>query len=154
MLCIGRPIEGLPYDNRKFTAEALKRQPVAKILRQRKTLALLFWKTWRRDYLLGTLAVNLSKEKDYDLRKGQIVLLREENLGKGKWKLAKVEEMKVGRDGKVRRVILRIHDNSPNSETRTTLVERHVNALGLLEGAPLISHQEADLKTSAGGKLI
>ena len=146
MLCIGRPIQGLPFDERNLSAQSLEKQPVAKILRIRKQLALQFWRTWRRDYLLNLQATNHSKAEDYDLKVNQIVFLKEENLAKGKWRLAKITDFKRGRDGKIRRVTLTINESSPATTLKTTTVERHVNMLGLLEGAPLLAHQISNLK--------
>ena len=92
-----------------------------------------FWRRWRKDYLLAFQAVRLVKDVTASLEPDQVVLLREENLGKGTWTLARILDTFPGRDGRVRRVKLK---------TAAGIFVRHINQISLLEGAPLISHQK------------
>ena len=64
---------------------------------------------------------------------GQVVLIREDSMAKGAWKLGRVVSMIEGRDGLIRKVRLK---------TATGTIERHINKLSLLEGAALKAQQE------------
>ena len=120
-LCIGRTLRALPFDkksnpnpNSSFTRMQLLR----------KELINKFFKRWRKDYLIGQQAVRFCGKDNAVLKKGQTVFLREENMAKGRWRLAIVEDTKKGRDGVIRRVKVR---------TTQGVVVRHINQISILE---------------------
>ena len=129
-LCIGRSVHLMPMVeiNTKPGASFTKMQ------RYRRELINKFWNRWRKDYMLQQQASKYDTSKEPILQKGQIVLLREENLNRGKWRLAKVLDPVKGRDGRIRRVKLK---------TQQGLIDRHINQLALLEGSSLLTQQHA-----------
>ena len=128
-LCLGRHIQQLPFDQ----TEGVITNDFSRLQIYRKKLLNNFWNAWRKDYLLGQQAVSILKNRQEPLvKKGQIVLLREENLSKGRWRLARVIKPLVGRDKRVRRIQLK---------TSNGIIDRHINQIALLEGAPLEKHQ-------------
>ena len=132
-LCIGRHISSIPIDIKE------QGQPeFTRMQRYRKELMLKFWSRWRKDYLLGMQALSFGG-KDEIVEVGQIVLLQETNLAKGRWKLARVLEVIKGRDGRIRRVKLKTKDH---------VVDRHVNQIALLEGSPRKQDQDELAKSA------
>ena len=129
LLCLGRPLSALPFTEKDFVAE----HDFGLLQRARTRMVSAFWRRWRKDYLLAFQAVRLVKDITANLEPDQVVLLREENLGKGTWTLARIMDTYPGRDGRVRRVKLK---------TAAGIFVRHINQISLLEGAPLISHQK------------
>ena len=105
----------------------------------RRKLMVHFWNRFRHDYLLQMQASKFAHRTDTPLLEpGQVVLLREDNMKVGKWKLARIETIINSRDNLPRRFILK---------TPTGTLERHINKLALLEGTPLKSHQETPTST-------
>ena len=65
-----------------------------------------FNRQWRRDYLLNQREHSVGKNRNSQpssvIKKGDIVILIDEHTARGWWKLARVVELLVGRDNKVR----------------------------------------------------
>ena len=58
-----------------------------------------FNRQWRRDYSLREYSVGKnSSQPSLVIKKGDIVILKDEHTAKGWWKLARVVELLVGRD--------------------------------------------------------
>ncbi|XP_068203602.1 uncharacterized protein [Palaemon carinicauda] len=66
-----------------------------------------FWKRWLRDYFSSLLVGQIWHTQRRNLRPGGIVLVRENNIVKGAWKMAKVAVAVPGSDGHARDVTLR-----------------------------------------------
>ena len=65
-------------------------------------------------------------EKNEDpLKIGDVVLMREENLSKSSWKLARIHELFKGKDNVIRSASLKV----PSGH----IVRRHLNNISLLE---------------------
>ena len=128
MLCIGRNISALPFDHTNSQVD----DQFTRMWAYRKTLLMQFWKRWRRDYLLSNELSRFQSNNSPSLEKNQVVLLNEKNLAKGKWCLARVLDVTIGRDGRIRRVKLR---------TKSGELERHINQIALLEGSPFKGQQ-------------
>ena len=75
-----------------------------------------FWKRWRSEYLLELRDMHhhsrSARGVNYEISVGNIVVVHDENLPRGLWRLGKVEELIVGADGNVRCARVRI--SSPN----------------------------------------
>lgn len=69
-----------------------------------------FWKRWSRDYISLLQVRNKWQSQKVNLNKGDLVLIESENTHRGKWPLGIVKEVKEGRDGLVRSVILKTKD--------------------------------------------
>ena len=131
MLCIGRHISALPFDNTKNP----EKDDYTKMWAYRKKLVLQFWQRWRKDYLLSNVLSRFVSDASPVIEKDQVVLLNEKNIGKGKWMLARVMDATPGRDGKIRRVTLR------TNKEKHPIIDRHINFISLLEGTPLKKQQ-------------
>lgn len=82
-----------------------------------------FWKHWSTDYL-SKLQQRTKWMKSHDnVRVGQLVLYREDNLPPTKWPLARILEIHPGDDNNTRAVTLR---------TPTTILKRPINKISVL----------------------
>ena len=61
-----------------------------------------FWAKWVREYLPELQRRTKWKTESPDIKKGELVLMVEDNTPRGLWSLAIVEEAIAGRDGHVR----------------------------------------------------
>ena len=129
-LCIGRCVTTLPLDQK---VEQKAHTDYTRMQMYRKELILKFWKRWKHEYLLGQQALMFAGKGKVPLEAGQIVLLKEDNIAKGRWKFARVLETITGRDGLIRRVKLR---------TAQGVVDRHINFVALLEGGATKEQQD------------
>ncbi|XP_059081963.1 uncharacterized protein LOC131879620 [Tigriopus californicus] len=122
-LCVGRDLLHLPDPGRIKGQE--EPQFVAK-WRQRMMLVNSFWRRWRNDYLMCLAPTKKWTKKDESpLSIGDVVLLRDDHLGRNEWKMARVENLHRGRDNLIRSADLRLPSRS--------IVRRHINRLALLE---------------------
>ena len=75
--------------------------------RQIQYLANVFWRRWLREYL-PTLQIREKWQRPHrDMRKNDVVIVVDENVPRGKWPLAIVKEVNVGRDGHVRSCVVK-----------------------------------------------
>ena len=87
-----------------------------------------FWKLWRSHYLQELTARRKWCRETNNLRKGDLILLREKNLPRRDWRMGLVKEPIEGADGLVRKVIITIL----NSKGKRRDTERAVVDLVLL----------------------
>ena len=67
-----------------------------------------FWSRWHKEYLVGLREVHRSdKRESPNILKGDVVLVHDDNLKRGMWKMAIVEDLVVGKDGVVKGAKLR-----------------------------------------------
>ena len=69
-----------------------------------------FWRRWEKEYLMEPKSFHVlsqPKGKSAKIRVKNVVLLHEDCRPRHMWKRARVEELKVGRDGDSRTVVLR-----------------------------------------------
>ena len=89
-----------------------------------------FTKRLKNEYLLGireALSSTITSEKP-DIEVGDVVVLKDDQTKRQFWKLARIEELIVGRDGNIRAAKVRV----PN-EKGTSLLTRHLKHLVPLE---------------------
>ena len=122
MLCLGRALTPLPFDRTKLS-ENLQ---FANMYHHRNLLVTRFWNRWRKDYLLGLQVNKYTKAGKFQLEVDQVVLVREDNLKSGEWRLGRILELFKGKDDRIRRVRLKVGKS---------VIDRHVNRLSLIEGA-------------------
>lgn len=94
--------------------------------RQAQYLADVFWRRWLREYLPVLQKRQIWQRKTTDLKLDDIVLVVTENTPRGQWPLARVVEVKHGRDGLVRSCVVR---------TQRSQLVRPVTKLCLLESS-------------------
>lgn len=116
---IGEPLIGIPetHDFRETPDNRLDRWEHLQKMQQH------FWAKWHNEYL-GTL-INRSKwrEEMTNIKEGDLVIIKEENIAPMNWRLARIQEVLPGKDGLVRTVILRTSDG---------VYKRPITKLGVL----------------------
>ena len=113
----------------------------------------MFWLRWQREFIQS-----LQKRQKWilpkrNLAKGDIVIIRDENLPRNQWLLAIVEELMSSKDGLIREVKVRVGDTTLNRKgmrTKTpTILERPIHKLVLLlEGDQGIPDEEPSESTT------
>ena len=93
-----------------------------------------FWKRWKMEYLLDLRDCHRYGNRNNDTNAGTIlvgdvVLVHREDRPRGFWRLARVEELKMGADGRMRSAIVRVHSRG----TRSILLKRPLQCLYPLE---------------------
>ena len=83
-----------------------------------------FWTRWRKEYLLSLQARSKWTDKKRNLMKGDVVLLKDEDVGRNKWPMGIVVDTFPGTDGLVRSVEVKVAAGS--------VLKRPVNKLVLL----------------------
>jgi hypothetical protein len=93
--------------------EPTMRQNLTKELPLKQKLFDDFWKCWTKEYLLELISfheVQRPVGKTSQLRLGDVVLIQEDIRPRHQWERARIEELRRGRDGQVRTVVLRTSD--------------------------------------------
>ena len=118
-----------PFDDEDFTispAQATRR------VKHLHNVLNHFWSRWRQEYLLELRECHRyskGKETASVVGVGDIVLLHDDSLPRSFWKLARVQELIDGRDGKTRGAVIKI----PASDGKTTTLRRPLQLLYPLE---------------------
>ena len=80
-------------------------------LKYLEKLKTYFWNRWQREYLADLREIHSRRKVGTQLRQpavNDMVLVRNEKLPRGTWKVGRVIDLKPGRDGSVRSVIVRV----------------------------------------------
>ena len=67
-----------------------------------------FWNRWRHEYLQILQSRQKWNEHRRDIQVGDVVILKDEDLPRGSWRIARVEDTTPSEDGHVRKVTLRL----------------------------------------------
>jgi hypothetical protein len=128
-LALGRSLRTIP----DATVGSSTMGPMSSRFLYRQNLVNRFWRRWLTEYLPHlTIRQKWFQEKP-PLRVGDIVLVSEDNVKRGNWPLAAVEQIQQGKDGLIRTVILR---------TKSGQRRRPVQKLYLLEEAQDMKNNE------------
>ncbi|CAI5668824.1 unnamed protein product [Oreochromis niloticus] len=99
-------------------------------------LAEQFWNRWRREYLSNIATRQRWHISRRNLKVGDIVIERMDDLPRNEWRLARVEETVADKDGLVRKVKIRLGDQKMKREGQCSgnpsIVERPIQKLILL----------------------
>lgn len=99
-------------------------------------LAEQFWNRWRREYLSNIATRQRWHISRRNLKVGDIVIERMDDLPRNEWRLARVEETVADKDGLVRKVKIRLGDQKMKREGqcsgKPSIVERPIQKLILL----------------------
>lgn len=62
-----------------------------------------FWTQWKKDYLMELRSAHFASsiKQSTELKPGDVVLINEDKLPKHFWKMGRIKDVYVGRDGKV-----------------------------------------------------
>ena len=87
-----------------------------------------FWRRWRTEYLLELREAHRHlrdpKGVDDPIAAGDVVVVHDENLPRGLWKLSKVEKLIPGTDGNVRCAVVKVASKGQHSVTLKRPVQR------------------------------
>ena len=97
-----------------------------------------FWNIWSKSYIVNLPPVVKGFEQKCDIKKGSLVLIREDNVPRLKWPIGIVTEVFPGRDGLIRTVQLKTANNT---------IVRPIQKLHYLEINSLIDSVEKPVET-------
>lgn len=151
-LIVGRRILNLPdnldgvcdLDDDDFTVDTNQVNSRVKHLNQ---VLNHFWKRWRTEYLsnLREIHAHISKRlpsgEGSQISVGEMVIVKDEHLPRGLWKLGLVQEIMMGRDGQTRAAVVKVasRDRQHSILKRPcTHLRFSVSRLKLVTNSPLI----------------
>ena len=102
-----------------------------------------YWKRWQSEYLPKLTVRQKWTDEVFPLRKGDVVLISEENQKRSTWPLRKVVEIHKGADGLIRTVSLK---------TKKGILNRSVQKLHFLEGCESQDHEDSVNKNAANSQ--
>jgi hypothetical protein len=108
-LIFGRRLSLIP-DEISYKIEENDATKVKRGFRHLAKLRVHFWERWRKEYLTNLREHHRSKreKRDSNVKKGDVVLVFDENLKRGFWKLGRIESLIVGTDEVVRGAKVRV----------------------------------------------
>ena len=118
LLAIGRDLERLPDNPPKKADVSLSERYRYQRLQNH------FWSRWLREYLPGLTVRQKWTREEIPLKENDVVLISEDNLPRGKWRIGKVIQTYPGKDDRIRTVKL---------QTKKGTMNRPVQNLHLLE---------------------
>lgn len=127
-LLIGRRPTCLP----KVQTTASEAQDISRLWRKRNRLVDSFWKRWRNEYLINLRCFESSLRDRGYIGVRDVVIVKEDMVPRNQWKMARVEQVQQGRDGRVRSAMVRF---ASGLQTR-----RPVQSLYLLEANNHVSN--------------
>ncbi|XP_078364199.1 uncharacterized protein LOC144648546 [Oculina patagonica] len=136
-LAIGRSLNQLPDVNENSLEMSSKKIMERYLYVQR--LFNHYWKRWKQEYLHQLTVRNKWHKEEAPIKVGDIVLISDDNVSRGKWPLAIVQEVHPGRDKLVRTATVR---------TEKSVLRRPVQRLHKLEvesTAPQVIPEEVRL---------
>jgi len=99
-------------------------------------LANEFWARWKKEYLLRLQERQKWNTKKRNFQEGDVILLKEEDLVRARWRLARVVEIITDGDGCVRKAKLLMSDPSLSKkglrESKASILERPIHKLVLV----------------------
>jgi hypothetical protein len=113
--------------------EPAARRDLAKEFRRQQRATEDFWKKWQREYLTQLKSfheVRQPQRGSSSLRLGDVVLLYEDTRPRHMWKKARIEELREGRDGRIRTVVLRTSKGSTISRPVQLVIPMEVDQGG------------------------
>ena len=73
-----------------------------------QVLANTFWKRWQKQYLQTLQSRSKWCEERNNLKKGDIILMRDHELSRNQWPIGTINEVFPSKDGKIRKVSVRV----------------------------------------------
>ena len=78
-----------------------------------------FWRRWRTEYLStlrevhGHIMKKQKADRSSPISEGDVVIVKDDHLPRGQWKLAVIQEALKGRDGLTRAAVVRVANSTP-----------------------------------------
>lgn len=108
-----------------------------KMWRKVQQFAEEFWETWKGDYLSQITKRQRWERPQRSVKKGDIVMLVEDNLQRNLWPYGIVEDTDMGTDGKVRKVKIRMANSVIDNRGKTihtgSILERPIQRVVVLQ---------------------
>ncbi|CAB4039156.1 Hypothetical predicted protein [Paramuricea clavata] len=104
LLVLGRKLR--PWPDRFDKTDLQQHADLRERWKHRKAIVNQFWRTWSNRYLTSQQQRNKWQEDKPDVKEGELVLLEKEKMKRNQWPVARIQEVKMGRDNKIRSVIL------------------------------------------------
>ena len=96
----------------------------------------VFWSRWKSEYLQSLQMRSKWNYPTRDVKIGDVVIIKDENVSRNHWPLAIIDEVFPSSDGRIRKVKLRIANSTLDKKGRptksTSYLERPVHKLVLL----------------------
>lgn len=83
-----------------------------KLWKERQRMLLHFWKRWENEYLTTLQERKKWRKEKENIKVGQLVLMRDENLPPAQWKMGRISKVFPGKDGLVRNVEVKTANSS------------------------------------------
>ena len=102
---IGQRLTALPSaGNVTAAAPNTDQRQLNKRWKYRQRLINTYWTRWKKEYLLELRSAHCSShvKRCTELKLGDVILVNEDKLPKHLWKMGRIKEVYIGRDGKVR----------------------------------------------------
>lgn len=126
---IGRPLIAIPESLMcDMNVNNAKRWELVKTLHQN------FWKIWSRDYLTELQRRYKWKNKSPNVKVGEIVLLKDDNLPPLKWRLGRVIDLHPGADGLTRVVTVQCGPNQAYKRAVTRICPLPIDVERTVQG--------------------
>lgn len=127
-LVYGRPLVTFPMDFSDLPSELPTSTDLVSRWKSRNFRVAHFWRRWRRGYLLGLSQRGRWLTRDPSVvNVDDVVILEDPQKPRNLWTLAAVKEVRVGRDGEIRTVLLK-------TPTSKKLLTRSIRQIYPLEG--------------------
>lgn len=125
---IGEPLIAIPDERRLTEIKTFKDR-----FEHLQQMMQHFWDRWSNEYLRGLINRSKWTKINQNIRVGDLVVLKDENLPLLKWKLARVTETFPGKDEMVRSVTIKIVTGlDRNGGAIISYYNRPITKLGLL----------------------
>jgi len=118
-LVVGRRLDQLPDPNIRQNVTNIQH-----LWRKRQAVLNGFWKRWSHDYLLAQNCRRKWHNPTNEELKNRVVIIRDDNLSRHDWKVGRILDTVLSKDGLVRTVIVK---------TPTSVLRRPIQRIALLE---------------------
>lgn len=124
---IGEPLIGIP-DGEKLTDKGHWKTRWEHL----QFMVQNFWTRWKNEYLSNLINRSKWNEVNRNFKIGDLVIVKEENIRPGDWKMARITEIFPDRENMVRSVRLMIISDFVNGKAIKTYYNRPITKLALL----------------------
>ena len=109
-----------------------------------------FWRNWMKLFFPSLVVRQRWHVEKRNLRKGDVCVIRDSNMLRGEWRIAKVTDCYKDRHGRVRNIELMVKPKQGGSidyvVTPPILIKRHVNNVVLLVPAEQTDQDESEVE--------
>ena len=67
-----------------------------------------WWRVWKRDYLTSLRQCHNLLGRESSMKKGDVVLVKDENQGRSDWRLERIKSINESEDGQVKSALLTV----------------------------------------------